>query len=186
MKAVTLTNHELLKQLFGRATGALPRRDLSLKEVFSSRGPLAIKCELARELVRRWLDEELRSRLCLSEPARVKEYLNVLFAGQEHESFRVMFLDAQNRLIVCEELFRGTLTQAAVYPREILKAALRHNAAAVVLAHNHPSGISRPSQADRHLTDTLRQALALVDIQVLDHFIVAGRQSLSFAEHGWL
>jgi DNA repair protein RadC len=97
-----------------------------------------------------------------------------------------LFLDAQNRLIAAEELFRGTLTQTSVYPREILKRALHHNAAAVILAHNHPSGVTEPSRADELLTRALREALQQVDVRVLDHLIVAGHQSLSFAERGLL
>ncbi len=97
-----------------------------------------------------------------------------------------VFLDAQNRVVRSEELFRGTLTQTSVYPREVVKRALAHNAAGVILAHNHPSGVPEASQSDRWLTDQLRQALALVDVKVLDHFIVAGNQSISFAERGWL
>ena len=104
-----------------------------------------------------------------------------------HEVFYALWLDAQNRLIAGEELFRGSLTQTSVYPREVVKRALWHNAAAVVLAHNHPSGVAEPSSADEHLTRELRQALALVDVRVLDHFIVAGaKQPLSFAERGLL
>jgi DNA repair protein RadC len=110
----------------------------------------------------------------------------LIFAGQEHESFVVLFLDAQNRLIVSEELFRGTLTQTSVYPREIVKEALRKNAASVIFSHNHPSGVAEPSRADELLTNSLKQALALVDVKVLDHFIVAGAAILSFAERGLL
>ena len=103
-----------------------------------------------------------------------------------HEVFVAMFLDAQNRVIETEELFRGTLTQTSVYPREVVKRALHYNAGAVILAHNHPSGVAEPSHADETLTQALKQALALVDIRVLDHFIVAGSSVLSFAERGLL
>jgi DNA repair protein RadC len=98
--------------------------------------------------------------------------------------FLSVLLDAQNRVLACEELFRGTLTQTSVYPREVVKCALAHNAAAVIFAHNHPSGVAEPSHADQVLTQSLKQALALVDIKVLDHFSVAGGTSLSFAERG--
>lgn len=101
-----------------------------------------------------------------------------------YEVFVVMFLDAQNRLIAAEEMFRGTLTQTSVYPREIVKRAIEHNAASVIFAHNHPSGNTTPSRADEQLTYTLKSALQLIDIRVLDHVIVSGNQSLSFAEHG--
>ena len=116
----------------------------------------------------------------------ISRYLTLLLSERAHEVFVVIFLDAQNRVLSVEELFRGTLTQTAVYPREIVKAALRHNAAAVLLAHNHPSGISEPSRADELLTQTLKRALALVDVSVLDHFVVAGGSALSFAERGLL
>ena len=139
------------------------------------------------ELVRRMLSEELSSgRSALCSPQSVRDYLRLTIGGREHEVFVCMFLDAQHRVIASEELFRGTLTQTSVYPREVVKAALRNNAAAVIFAHNHPSGVAEPSQADELLTRCLKEALALVDIKVLDHFIVAGRATLSFAERGLL
>jgi DNA repair protein RadC len=116
----------------------------------------------------------------------VRDYLRLILQDREHEVFLVVFLDAQHRAIASEEMFRGTLTQTSVYPREVLKAALRQNAAAVIFAHNHPSGVAQPSHADELLTRTLKDALALVDVKVLDHFIVAGAQALSFAERGLL
>ena len=136
------------------------------------------------ELARRALDEDLRSGELLSSPPAVRQYLQLLLARKPFESFAVLFLDVKNRLIATEELFRGTLTHTSVYPREVVKAALAHNAAGVILAHNHPSGTPEPSAADRSLTAALRQALGLVDIRVLDHFVVAGRHVHSFAEHG--
>jgi DNA repair protein RadC len=105
-------------------------------------------------------------------------------ADREHEVFVVLFLDAQNRLIACEEMFRGTLTQTSVYPREVLKMALKHNAAAVIFAHNHPSGVAEPSRADEMLTQALKQSLAMVDCRTLDHFVVGGTSITSFAERG--
>ena len=138
------------------------------------------------ELARRALGEELQTGIALNSPQAVKQYLQLLLGGKPHESFAVLFLDVKNRLIACEELFRGTLTHANVYPREVVKAALTHNAAAIILAHNHPSGTSEPSPADHTLTQALKQALALVDVRVLDHFVVAGRHIHSFAEHGQL
>lgn len=143
-------------------------------------------CAVAKELVRRWLNEELRRDCSLTTPGSVRDYLRLVFNGREYESFVVLFLDAQTRLIVAKELFRGTLTQTSVYPREIVKEALQQNAAAVILAHNHPSGVATPSSADKTLTSALKQALSLVDVKVLDHFIVAGASSLSFAESGLL
>lgn len=142
------------------------------------------KCAVARELVKRWLGEELKRVAVFAQPSAVTDYLKVLFAGREYESFVVLYLDSQNCLIEVEELFRGTLTQTSVYPREVVKSALRFNAAAVMLSHNHPSGSVTPSRADEHLTQTLKAALALVDVRVLDHLVIAGNNSLSFAETG--
>jgi DNA repair protein RadC len=142
--------------------------------------------QAARELVRRSLAEQMQQRDVLSSPQAVRDYLRVALARLEHEVFMALFLDAQNRVIAAEELFRGTLTQTSVYPREVVKRALVHNAAAVILAHNHPSGNAEPSRADEFLTQTLRQSLSLVDARVLDHFIVAGNGVVSFAERGLL
>ena len=142
--------------------------------------------QAALELARRALKEELTTRDALSSPRSVRDYLRLALSGREHEVFMALMLDAQHRVIACEELFRGTLTQTSVYPREVVKCALRHNAAAIIFAHNHPSGVAEPSHADETLTRSLKAALALVDIQVLDHFIVAGTGTLSFAERGLL
>jgi DNA repair protein RadC len=120
----------------------------------------------------------------MDSPQAVRNYLRLRLSGLEHEVFCIMFLDNQHRVIGFEEMFRGTLNQASVYPREVVKAALIHNAAAVLLAHNHPSGMAEPSRADQSLTDALKGALALVDVRVLDHFVVAGVEVLSFAERG--
>jgi DNA repair protein RadC len=136
------------------------------------------------ELARRALDEELRSGIELSSPQAVKHYLQLLLGNKQYESFVVLYLDVKNRLICTDELFRGTLSHASVYPREVVKSALARNAASVIISHNHPSGAPEPSAADRALTDALKQALALVDIRILDHFVVAGKQVYSFAEHG--
>jgi len=123
----------------------------------------------------------------LASPGQVRAYLMMHLAELEHEAFLVLFLDTQNRLIEARELFRGTLTQTSVYPREVVRAALAANAAAVIFAHNHPGGCAEPSNADQLLTQTLKSALALADVRVLDHFIVAGRvPPLSFAERGLL
>lgn len=132
------------------------------------------------------LDGRLRGGSALTSPQAVRDYLRLSLGAREHEVFITIFLDAQHRVLACEELFRGTLTQTSVYPREVVKAALKENAAAVIFAHNHPSGVAEPSQADELLTRQLREALALVDCKVLDHFIVAGRATLSFAERGLL
>ena len=136
------------------------------------------------ELARRALAQQLRERELFDSPGAVKHYLQLHLAVRAHEVFAVLFLDSQNRLIALEELFRGTLTQTSVYPREVVLRALHHHAAAVVLAHNHPSGTVSPSRADEALTQTLKAALALVDVRVLDHVIVAPGQALSMAERG--
>ena len=122
----------------------------------------------------------------MTDPSAVRDYLRLKMMDLPHEVFVVMFLDAQHRMICCEEMFRGTLTQTSVYPREVVKSALQHNAAALIFAHNHPSGVAEPSRADEALTTALKQALAMVDIRVLDHFIVAEQAILSFAERGLL
>ncbi|MBU6502524.1 MAG: JAB domain-containing protein [Burkholderiaceae bacterium] len=138
------------------------------------------------ELARRALAQQLREREGLDSPDAVKHYLQLQLAARPHEVFAVLFLDAQNRLLALEELFRGTLTQTSVYPREVVLRALHYQAAAVVLAHNHPSGTVLPSRADEALTQTLKAALALVDVRVLDHVIVGAGQALSMAERGLL
>ena len=138
------------------------------------------------EMARRALRERLATGNALNSPSAVRDYLRMKLQALPHEVFVVLFLDAQNRVIGSEELFRGTLTQTSVYPREVVKRALHHNAGAVIFAHNHPSGVAVPSHADETLTQALKQALALVDVRVLDHFIVAGSGVLSFAERGLL
>jgi DNA repair protein RadC len=130
--------------------------------------------------------QRLLGREVLSSPQVVRDFLRAKLGALEHEVFAVLMLDAQNRLIEYVELFRGTVTQASVYPREVVKESLARNAAALVLVHNHPSGVAEPSRADEHLTQTLKAALALVDVGVLDHLIVAGGDVLSFAERGLL
>lgn len=139
------------------------------------------------ELARRGLREQMQERTLLSSPAAVRDWLRLRLGSLPHEVFIALWLDAQNRLIADGELFRGTLTQTSVYPREVVKQALAINAAAVIFAHNHPSGLAEPSDADRQLTVALKQSLALVDVRLVDHFIVAGNAPpLSFAERGLL
>jgi DNA repair protein RadC len=140
----------------------------------------------AIELARRSIEQGLKEKTVLTSPGAVRDYLKLALGGRQHEVFVCIWLDAQHRVIACEESFRGTLTQTSVYPREIVKAALGRNAAAVIFAHNHPSGAAQPSQADELLTRNLKDALGLVDVKVLDHFIVAGQQTISFAERGLL
>ena len=131
------------------------------------------------------LEERARYRTdTLSSPTVVRDYLRLRIGTLEHEEFWAVWLDAQNRVIEFEGLFRGTLTQTSVYPREIVKSALKHNAAAVIFAHNHPSGVPEPSRADELLTQNLIKALNLIDVKTLDHFVVAGASMVSFAEKG--
>ena len=136
------------------------------------------------ELSRRALSQRLKEREVFHTPGAVKQYLQLQLAHKNHEVFAVLFLDHQNRMLAMEELFRGTLSQTSVYPREVVLRALHHQAAAVVLSHNHPSGSVQPSRADEHLTQTLKASLALVDVRVLDHIIVGQGQALSMAEQG--
>ena len=169
----------------------------SLGGVFSALGKRSSPCrgvgpaKIAQlkagvEVARRLLAEEARCGSVLTSPEAVRDYLRLSLNALPHEAFVVLFLDSQHRLIAADEMFRGTLAQTSVYPREIVKAALERNAAAVIFAHNHPSGVAEPSRADELLTQALKQALALVDIRTLDHFVVAGNRVVSFAERGLL
>ncbi len=169
---------------FDGIAGLLNATPTELKRV-KGLGP-AKRAELLAvlELARRALAQQLRQRAVFTSPGAVKDYLQLHLAARAHEVFAVLFLDVQNRLLAMEEMFRGTLTQTSVYPREVVLRALHHQCAAVVLAHNHPSGSVQPSRADEALTQTLKSALALVDVRVLDHVIVATGQSLSMAERG--
>jgi len=180
---------DLARQLLGRfgsVSALLEAGSASLAETPGLGSAKLAQLQAALELVRRALSEELSSRDALSSPRAVRDYLRLVLAGREQEVFVVLLLDAQHRVIASEELFHGTLSQTSVYPREVVKCALKHNAAAVIFAHNHPSGVAEPSHADEILTRSLKAALALVDIQVLDHFIVAGSRTMSFAERGLL
>lgn len=184
----TVTDRELLALVMGARTANRVYRG-SLASLLAPRpadGADVSKLHAARELIRRALCEELRQRCVMTTPSVVREYLQASIGGLEHEVFAVLFLDAQHALIESEEMFRGTLNQTSVYPREVVKSALRKNAAAVILAHNHPSGLAEPSRADESLTRALVSALALVDVRVLDHIVVGRQQSVSFAERGLL
>lgn len=171
---------------FGGIGGLLQASAADLKRV-KGLGP-AKRAELVAvlELARRALGQGLREREVFETPLAVSQYLQLHLSGHPHEVFAMLFLDAQHRLIALEELFRGTLTQTSVYPREVVLRALHHRAASVVLAHNHPSGSVQPSRADEALTQALKSALALVDVRVLDHVIVAAGATLSMAEHGFM
>ena len=171
---------------FGGVAGLLHTSPQALKSI-KGLGP-AKRAELAAvlELARRALVQELQEKPLFTTPQAVRDYLQLQLGSRPHEIFAVLFLDAQHRLIALEELFRGTLTQTSVYPREVVVRALALQAASVVLAHNHPSGEARPSRADEALTQTLKAALALVDVRVLDHFVVTRTQAVSMAELGLL
>jgi len=175
-----------LLQAFGGLPGLLNAGPDDLKRV-KGLGP-AKRAELTAvlELARRSLARQLEQQPVFDTPDRVKNYLRLQLGARPHEVFAVLFLDAQNQLLKMEEMFRGTLTQTSVYPREVVKRALGLNAAAVVFAHNHPSGVAEPSRADEYLTQTLKSALALVDVRVLDHLVVGRRDVVSFAERGLL
>ncbi|TXH04634.1 MAG: JAB domain-containing protein [Nevskiaceae bacterium] len=138
------------------------------------------------EMARRHLAEALPERDALNDPQAARDYLKSRLRDLPHEVFAILFLDTRHRVIAYEELARGSLDGAAVYPREVVKAALRHNAAAVILAHNHPSGVVEPSAADRALTEKLKAALAVIDVRTLDHLVIGEGAPASFAERGWL
>ena len=202
--AAALTDAELLAVILGTGTAGASSLDIARELLGRHRGlsgllaepaarPTGIKglgpTKLAKvragvEIARRLLREEVTHGSALTQPEAVRDYLRLTLGALPHEAFVVLFLDSQHRLLAADELFRGTLAQTSVYPREIVKAALAHNAAAVIFAHNHPSGMAEPSRADELLTQALKQALALVDIRTLDHFVVAGNRVVSFAERG--
>jgi len=178
---------ELAQELLDRfgGVGGLLHTHADALKVVKGLGP-AKRAEVVAvlELARRALAQELQQKPLFDSPKAVREYLQLQLGARTHEVFAVLFLDSQNRLIAFEELFRGTLTQTSVYPREVVLRALHHHAAAVVLAHNHPSGTAQPSRADEALTQSLKAALALVDVRVLDHFIVTRDAAASMAELG--
>ncbi len=188
-----MSDVDLLGMIVGSKTAAQLLKDAggSLSKVLYESMPscnvrprVRTKLRSATELVRRSLIEPMRQRDALTSPASVRDYLRMTLTGRDYEVFMVLFLDAQHRVLESEEMFRGTLTQTSVYPREVVKTSLVHNAAAVIFAHNHPSGVAEPSHADEALTRALKQALVLVDVRVLDHFVVAGSGLVSFAERG--
>ena len=182
---------DLGRELLQRFDGQLNRlADASLEELASVSGigmAKAAQLKASFELARRALGQEMSCRDTFASPGQVRDWLRLKLATRQNEVFMALWLDSQNQLLKAEELFCGTLTQTSVYPREVVKSALSHNAAAVILAHNHPSGVAEPSQADQSLTQVLKNALAMVDVKVLDHFIVAGNTTpISFAERGLL
>jgi DNA repair protein RadC len=182
---------DLARDLLAHFDGRLARLcNASIAELATVKGmgnAKATQLLATVELARRAIDQQLQAGDVLATPSAVRDYLRLTLGALPHEAFLILFLDAQNRLIACEELFRGSLSEAAVYPREVVKRALANNAAAIIAAHNHPSGSPEPSAADRTLTATLKQALALIDVRLLDHFVVAGGlPPTSLAERGWL
>ena len=176
---------ELLNQ-FGNLTQLFATSEADFCAVHGMGQAKYVQLQAVLEMSRRALQEQLQRGDALNSPRAVRDYLQLLLASRSQEVFVVLFLDTQHRVLATEELFHGTLGQTSVYPREVVKRALAHNAAAVILAHNHPSGVAEPSQSDQLLTDALKQALALVDVRVLDHFVVALGKTLSFAEKGLL
>jgi DNA repair protein RadC len=183
-----LATVDLLGELIGEdaAQNVFAGSLSALFDESSNQDPRTRRCLVARELIQRWLIEDLRNGMTLTSPQIVIAYLQAHFKGREFESFVVLFLDAQHRLLVAEEMFRGTICQTSVYPREVLKAALLHNSAAVIFAHNHPSGRAEPSQPDVRLTKQLQLALDMIDVRVLDHFVIGSGVTVSFAERGLL
>ena len=169
----------------GAVTAGAPRFSTGFQVVVTGAEVAVSDDEVVAAALRILSSRIVRSE-ALANPRVTREYLAMRFAGLEHEVFTCMYLDNRNRVLACEELFRGTIDGASVHPREVIKRALAHNAAAVILAHNHPSGVAEPSQADEFITRRLKQALALVDIRVLDHFVVGDAVVESFAERGLL
>jgi DNA repair protein RadC len=182
--AVDLARDLLTK--FGSLNGIYAADEKQISQVHGMGASKYAQLQAIFEMSRRALNEQIQQKDILSSPQQVREFLILRLANALKEVFVVLFLDAQNRLIATEEMFSGTLTQTSVYPREVVKRALHYNAASVMFAHNHPSGVAKQSRADELITQELKKALALVDVRVLDHFIVAGNQTLSFVEIGLL
>lgn len=179
---------DLAREALGRFGGLRGLLRAPARELAGVRGLGQAKyaqLQAALEIGRRHLAEAMTGRDALKDPSAVRRLLQARLRDREHETFAALFLDNQHRVIAFDELSQGTIDGASVYPREVIKAALRHGAAAVIFAHNHPSGVAEPSAADRSLTERLKAALAQVDIRVLDHFVV-GEQVVSFAERGWI
>lgn len=184
MHAVELARH-LLKQ-FSSLRGLLSASSQELCQIKGCGSSKYVQLQAALEMGKRYLQESLRRDSVLKNPAATKAYLTSQLRDRSQEIFAVLFLDSQNQVIAYEELFFGTINGTSVHPREVVKRALQHNAAAVILAHNHPSGITNASDCDKQITADLQQALALVDTKVLDHFIIGEGEALSFAARGYL
>lgn len=180
---------DLARELLGRFGSLRALVGAGPAEFCESRGlgeAKYVQMQAVMEIGRRVLAEDLKSRDALADPAATRRYLSAWLRDRDHEVFAGLFLDSQHRVLAAEELSHGTLDAASVYPREVVKRALALGAAAVIFAHNHPSGMVEPSAADRILTDRLKQALSLVDVRVLDHFVVGEGVPTSFAERGWI
>ncbi|EOX3360932.1 RadC family protein [Vibrio cholerae] len=179
-----------LADLLLRDFGSLRALFCASKEQFCRHKGLGeakfVQLQAVLEMTQRYLAETLKRGDALTSPQQTKLYLSSVLRDRQREAFYILFLDNQHRVIRDEILFEGTIDAASVYPREVVKRALHHNAAAVIFAHNHPSGVAEPSQADRRITDRLRDALGLVEIRVLDHFVVGDGEVVSFAERGWI
>ena len=176
---------DLLSQ-FGSLNAIFSASESELSHVHGMGASKYVQLQAIFEMSRRALVEQLQEKNVFESPQQVHDFLVLKLGNLNKEVFLVLFLDAQHRLQATEEMFSGSLMKTSVYPREVVKRAMHHNAAAVIFAHNHPSGVAKPSQADELITKQLKQALALVDVKVLDHFIVAGNQTMSFVERGLL
>ncbi len=176
---------DLLKE-FGSLNGIFAASERQISAVHGMGSSKYVQLQAIFEMSRRALGEQLQQRDVFESPGQVREYLQLKLAHLPYEAFLVLFLDVQNRLVASEEMFTGTLMQTSVHPREVVKRALHHNAAAVIFAHNHPTGMAKQSQEDELLTQHLKDALELVGTRVLDHFVIAGNQTLSFKEKGLL
>lgn len=176
---------DLLSQ-FKSLNGIFSASQSQMQQVYGMGLSKFCQLQAVLEMTKRALNETLHQTDSFQAPRQVKDYLQLNLSSQTREVFGVMFLDTQNRLIAYEHLFEGTLMQTSVYPREVVKRALVHNAAAVIFSHNHPTGVAQPSQSDKQITQVLKEALALMDIKVLDHIIVAGQHTYSFSEQGIL
>ena len=191
MDLTVLSREELVSEMLAPPPATFAAAALRVSAAGSSapRSPASLlprRLSVARELLLRDLREQMHRGPVMTSPQALRDWLRLYCAGLEHEVFLVLYLDANHRLIEPQELFRGTLTQTSVYPRELVKGALARNAAALAVAHNHPSGQAEPSRADEYLSQTLKSTLILVDVRLLDHFLVAGDQVVSFAERGML
>lgn len=179
-----------LADLLLRDFGSLRALFCASKEQFCRHKGLGeakfVQLQAVLEMTQRYLAETLKRGDALTSPQQTKLYLSSVLRDRQREAFYILFLDNQHRVIRDEVLFEGTIDAASVYPREVVKRALHHNAAALILAHNHPSGVAEPSTSDRRITRRLTDALALVDIRVLDHFVVGDGEVVSFAERGWI